>query len=70
MGSNSCCRKTCGLCCVYFLVPPLGVFWQFGCGLEFWLCVVLTLCGYLPGVIYACCVIITDDEKENELTWY
>ena len=56
------CHKICGLGCAYF-IPPLGVFWQYGCGFEFFLCFLLTLCGYLPGVIYACCVIAGDDRS-------
>ncbi|CAF2126406.1 hypothetical protein BRARA_C03125 [Brassica rapa] len=35
------------------LLPPLGVFLRYGCGVEFWICLVLTLLGYLPGIIYA-----------------
>ncbi|URD77150.1 hydrophobic protein [Musa troglodytarum] len=35
------------------LLPPLGVFLKFGCQAEFWICLLLTLFGYLPGIIYA-----------------
>jgi uncharacterized membrane protein YqaE (UPF0057 family) len=35
------------------LVPPLGVFLQEGLGGRFWLNVVLTLLGYIPGIIHA-----------------
>ncbi|CAI0552047.1 unnamed protein product [Linum tenue] len=36
------------------LLPPLGVFLKFGCHqVEFWICLVLTLFGYIPGIIYA-----------------
>ncbi|XP_020267271.1 hydrophobic protein LTI6B [Asparagus officinalis] len=35
------------------ILPPLGVFLKFGCGVEFWICLVLTLFGYIPGIIYA-----------------
>lgn len=35
------------------ILPPLGVFLKFGCKVEFWLCLVLTLFGYIPGIIYA-----------------
>ncbi|CAL9238497.1 unnamed protein product [Arabidopsis halleri] len=34
-------------------IPPVGVFLRFGCGLEFWLCLLLTFLGFLPGLIYA-----------------
>eukprot|EP00443_Scrippsiella_acuminata_P061082 CAMPEP_0115463434 /NCGR_PEP_ID=MMETSP0271-20121206/48346_1 /TAXON_ID=71861 /ORGANISM="Scrippsiella trochoidea, Strain CCMP3099" /LENGTH=84 /DNA_ID=CAMNT_0002890269 /DNA_START=61 /DNA_END=315 /DNA_ORIENTATION=+ len=40
-----------------YLLPPLGVYWRFGCGLEFCICLVLTILGYVPGLIYAVCVI-------------
>jgi uncharacterized membrane protein YqaE (UPF0057 family) len=35
------------------LLPPLGVFLQVGLGLHFWLNIVLTLLGYLPGLVHA-----------------
>ena len=38
-------------------LPPLGVFFEVGIGLHFWLNIVLTLCGYLPGIIHAVWVI-------------
>ncbi|KAK6805157.1 hypothetical protein RDI58_002942 [Solanum bulbocastanum] len=31
------------------ILPPLGVFLKFGCKVEFWICVLLTLFGWLPG---------------------
>ena len=41
------------------ILPPLGVFWQVGFGKHFWINVVLTLFGYLPGIVHALWVIIT-----------
>ncbi|HOR27097.1 MAG TPA: YqaE/Pmp3 family membrane protein [Candidatus Sumerlaeota bacterium] len=38
-------------------LPPLGVFLQVGFGLHFWLNIVLTLLGWLPGVLHAFYVI-------------
>ncbi|XP_059313386.1 hydrophobic protein RCI2B-like [Lycium ferocissimum] len=35
------------------LLPPLGVFLKCGCEMEFWICLLLTLFGWLPGIIYA-----------------
>ena len=35
------------------LLPPLGVFLQVGFGLQFWLNILLTLLGYIPGIIHA-----------------
>ncbi|WP_169977312.1 YqaE/Pmp3 family membrane protein [Tautonia rosea] len=42
------------------LLPPLGVFTQVGIGLHFWLNILLTLLGYIPGVIHAVYVIASD----------
>ena len=39
------------------LVPPLGVFLQVGIGGALWLNILLTLLGYLPGIIHAVWVI-------------
>lgn len=41
-----------------FFLPPLGVFLQVGLGLHFWLNILLTLCGWLPGIIHALWVIL------------
>ncbi|BBH06417.1 Low temperature and salt responsive protein family [Prunus dulcis] len=38
---------------IAILLPPLGVFLKFGCEAEFWICLILTIFGYLPGIIYA-----------------
>lgn len=39
------------------LIPPLGVFLQVGLGGAFWLNVLLTLMGYIPGLIHAVYII-------------
>lgn len=41
-----------------FFLPPLGVFLQVGLGLHFWLNILLTLCGWLPGIVHALWVIL------------
>ena len=41
-----------------FILPPLGVFLQVGLGLHFWLNILLTLCGWLPGIVHALWVIL------------
>ena len=43
------------------LLPPLGVFLQVGLTLHFWLNILLTLLGWLQGVIHAIWVIVTRD---------
>ena len=39
------------------LVPPLGVFLQVGFGGHFWLNILLTILGYIPGIVHAVWVI-------------
>ena len=39
------------------LLPPLGVFLQVGIGLHFWLNILLTLLGYIPGIVHAIWII-------------
>lgn len=43
---------------VAILVPPLGVFLQVGLGAQFWINVLLTLLGYVPGIIHAVYIIV------------
>ena len=43
------------LCAVF--IPPLGVFLQVGLRPQFWLNIVLTLLGYIPGIIHAVWII-------------
>lgn len=40
------------------LLPPLGVFMKVGIGKQFWINVLLTLLGFIPGVIHALWVIM------------
>jgi uncharacterized membrane protein YqaE (UPF0057 family) len=39
------------------ILPPLGVFLQVGIGGHFWLNILLTLLGYIPGLIHAIWII-------------
>ena len=39
------------------IIPPLGVFLQEGLGGQFWLNILLTLLGYIPGLIHAIYII-------------
>lgn len=41
------------------LLPPLGVFLQVGFGAQFWLNILLTLLGYIPGIVHAVWIIAT-----------
>ncbi|ROO24378.1 YqaE/Pmp3 family membrane protein [Salinisphaera japonica] len=43
------------------LLPPVGVFLQVGIGLQFWINILLTIFGYVPGIIHAVYIIATRD---------
>lgn len=38
---------------IAILLPPLGVFLQVGLGKHFWINILLTLLGYIPGLVHA-----------------
>jgi uncharacterized membrane protein YqaE (UPF0057 family) len=40
------------------LLPPLGVFFEVGLAGHFWLNILLTLLGYIPGIVHALYVIL------------
>jgi uncharacterized membrane protein YqaE (UPF0057 family) len=42
---------------IAILLPPLGVFLQVGFGGAFWLNILLTLLGYIPGIVHAVYII-------------
>lgn len=35
------------------IIPPLGVFLKVGLGKHFWINIILTLLGYIPGLVHA-----------------
>ncbi len=39
------------------ILPPVGVFMQVGIGKHFWINILLTLFGYIPGIVHAIWVI-------------
>jgi len=39
------------------LLPPLGVFLQVGIGAQFWINILLTLLGHIPGIVHAVWII-------------
>ena len=43
---------------IAILLPPLGVFLQVGIGKHFWINIILTLLGYLPGIVHALYIIM------------
>jgi uncharacterized membrane protein YqaE (UPF0057 family) len=42
---------------IAILLPPLGVFLQVGFGAQFWINILLTILGYIPGIVHAVWVI-------------
>jgi len=42
---------------IAIILPPVGVFLQVGLGKHFWLNILLTLLGYIPGIVHAVWVI-------------
>lgn len=41
------------------VLPPLGVALEVGLGPQFWLNLLLTILGYIPGIIHAVYVIVS-----------
>lgn len=39
------------------ILPPLGVFLEVGIGKHFWINIILTLLGFIPGIIHAVYII-------------
>jgi len=39
------------------ILPPVGVLLQVGIGKHFWINIILTLLGYIPGIVHAVWVI-------------
>ncbi|QFU08545.1 Proteolipid membrane potential modulator [Rhodobacteraceae bacterium THAF1] len=39
-------------------IPPLGVFLQEGLGKHFWINLILTILGYIPGIVHALWIIL------------
>ena len=43
------------------LLPPLGVFLTIGIKPAFWLNILLTILGYIPGIVHAVWIIAKND---------
>ncbi|AES92495.1 putative proteolipid membrane potential modulator [Medicago truncatula] len=60
--------STCEIICeilIAVLLPPLGVCLRHGCCTnQFLICLLLTILGYIPGIIYAIYVIIFVDREQ------
>ncbi|KAA9005649.1 YqaE/Pmp3 family membrane protein [Histidinibacterium aquaticum] len=46
---------------VAILLPPLGVFLQEGLRKHFWINILLTILGYIPGIVHAIYIIARDE---------
>lgn len=44
---------------IAFILPPLAVFLKVGFGMHFWINVILTMLGWIPGVLHALWVLYT-----------
>ena len=44
------------------ILPPLGVFFRVGIGLQFWLNILLTILGYIPGLVHAIWIIARESD--------
>jgi len=42
------------------IIPPVGVFFKVGFGLHFWVNILLTFLGYIPGLIHAIWVLSSE----------
>lgn len=47
------------------IIPPLGVFLRVGLGPAFWVNIVLTLLGYVPGLVHAVWIIARYDREKR-----
>ncbi|KAI0709377.1 hypothetical protein C8Q76DRAFT_626471 [Earliella scabrosa] len=48
----------CKVCSFAILLPPLGVFLERGCNADFLINILLTILGYIPGIIHALYIIL------------
>lgn len=44
------------------IFPPLGVFTQVGLTKHFWINLLLTFCGFLPGIAHALYIILREED--------
>jgi uncharacterized membrane protein YqaE (UPF0057 family) len=43
------------------ILPPLGVFFTVGIGKDFWINILLTILGFVPGIVHAVWIIAKRD---------
>lgn len=49
------------------ILPPVTAFIQDGCGVHFWINIILTLLGWLPGFIHAAWLVVRTPPEEGGL---
>lgn len=49
------------------ILPPVGVFLQVGLTAQFWINVLLTLLGYIPGIIHAVYIILSRNSSTSSV---
>ena len=57
------------LCCalvVSIFFPPLSVLMLEGCGVDFCINLLLTLLGWIPGIIHACCIMARPESTQHQ----
>ena len=47
------------------LLPPVGVFLQVGLTRHFWINILLTILGYIPGIVHAVWIIARTPESQT-----
>jgi uncharacterized membrane protein YqaE (UPF0057 family) len=50
---------------ICFFMPPVAVFMKRGLRVEFWLGLFLTLCFWVPGIVYALIVVAQPDDGKD-----
>jgi uncharacterized membrane protein YqaE (UPF0057 family) len=48
------------------VLPPLGVFLERGCNADFFINILLTILGYIPGIIHALYVDLLDRTERRQ----
>lgn len=49
---------------IAIVVPPVGVFLQVGLGWQFWLNLLLTFLGYIPGIVHGIYIILVTNDAQ------
>jgi len=50
------------------MLPPFGVFLEVGIGKHFWINIILTLMGYIPGLVHAVWIISVNKGSTHEVS--